>query len=126
MPRRPHPGTDRSLEGPVLHFRLLEELHRLKDEPNWKGGKRTITLTKQAGLRVVLVALLAGGTLDQHLAAGALTLQVLEGRLRLAAGGETRTLLPNELLVLEPALPHEVQAEDASAFLLTLAQPPGR
>jgi quercetin dioxygenase-like cupin family protein len=123
MTPRPHPGTDRPLAAPLLLFRLPEEVSRLKGEPDWTGGKRTITLTKQGGLRVVLIALRAGATLDEHLAAGALTVQVLEGSVRFAAGGETRSLVPGELLALEPGLRHDVQAVDESVFLLTLAQP---
>lgn len=123
MTTRPHPGTERPLAAPLMLFRLPEEVARLKGEPGWTGGKRAITLTKQGGLRVVLIALRAGATLDEHLAAGALTVQVLEGRVRFDAGGETRALVPGELLALEPGLPHDVQAVDESVFLLTLAQP---
>ena len=122
MTSRPHPGTDRPLAAPALHFRLQEELRRLRGEPDWTSGRRSITLAKHGGLRVVLIAMLAGATLDEHVAAGALTVQVLEGRVRFTAGGETLMLVPGELLALEPGLPHEVHAMDASAFLLTLAQ----
>jgi len=122
MPR-PHPGNERSLSAPVLLLNLLEELRRLRSEPDWTGGKRTITLTKQGGLRVVLVALHAGASMEEHLAAGAMTAQVLEGRVHFVVGGETRTLSPGELMAVEPGLPHTVQAVEESAFLLTLAQP---
>jgi|WetSurMetagenome_2_1015567.scaffolds.fasta_scaffold08440_10 quercetin dioxygenase-like cupin family protein len=123
MTKRPHPGTDRPLAAPLLLFRLPQEMSRLKGEPDWMAGKRTITLTKQGGLRVVLIALHAGATMGDHLAAGALTVQVIEGRVRFATGDETRTLVPGDLVALEPGLPHDVQALDESLFLLTLAQP---
>ena len=123
MTTRPHPGTERLLAAPLLLFRLPDEVVRLKGEPDWAAGKRAITLTKQGGLRVVLIALRPGATLDEHLAVGALTVQVLEGRVRFDAGGETRVLMPGELLALEPGLRHDVQAVDESVFLLTLAQP---
>lgn len=123
MTKRPHPGTDRPLAAAQLFFRLPDDVRSLKGEADWKAGKKTITLTKQGGLRVVLIALHAGATMDDHLAAGALTVQVLEGRVRFTAGGETRALVPGELLALEPGLPHDVQALEESVFLLTLAQP---
>lgn len=85
MTNRPHPGTERLLAAPLLLFRFAEEVARLKGEPDWAGGKRAITLTKQGGLRVVLIALRSGATLDEHVAAGALTVQVLEGRSPAAA-----------------------------------------
>ncbi len=123
MTHRPHPGSERPLAAPLLQFRLADEVARLQGEQGWTAGKRAITLAKQGGLRVVLIALRAGAALDEHLAAGALTLQVLEGRVGFDAGAETRALLPRELLVIEPGLPHDVRALDESVFLLTLAQP---
>jgi quercetin dioxygenase-like cupin family protein len=120
---RPHPGTERSLDAPVLRFKLDEELDRLKGESDWVGGKRTITLAKLGGLRVVLIALRPGATLDEHVAAGAVTIQVLDGNVDVSVGGEARRLGAGELLAMEPALPHAVRAEGAAAFLLTLAQP---
>ena len=68
------PGTERLREGPLRLFRLADEIARLKGEADWTGGKRAITLTKQDGQRVVLLALRAGAKLDEHLAAGALTI----------------------------------------------------
>jgi len=48
---------------------------------------------------------------------------VLEGRVRFAAGDETRVLVPGDLVALEPGLSHDVQALEESVLLLTLAQP---
>ena len=121
MTPRPHPGTDRSVAGPMLLFRLPDELRRLRSEPNWTGGRRTITLAKQGDLRTVLMALRAGARIEEHQSTGALTVQVLEGRVSFTVGGETHTLVPGDLLAIEPGLPHTVQAEEESAFLLTLA-----
>lgn len=126
MRTRRSPGTERLREGPLRLFRLAEEIARLKGEADWTGGKRAITLAKQDSQRVVLLALRAGARVDEHLAAGALTVQVLEGRVQLTAGGERRTLSGGELLAVEAGLPHDVEAVDESVLLLTLAQPVGR
>ena len=126
MEHRPHPGTGRPLAGPTLSFHLKEEVGRLRSEPDWTAGRRAITLAKHDGLRVVLTALRAGAVLEEHVAAGALAVQGLEGRIRFEAGGETRTLGPGDLLVLEPGLAHRVRAEEESVFLLTVAQPGDR
>src|SRR5512147_2454341 len=67
MTQRPHPGSDRALAGPVMQFSLFEEIERLKAEPDWTAGRRSITLAKQSGLRVVLMVLRAGAKVDEHL-----------------------------------------------------------
>lgn len=77
-------------------------------------------LLKERGLRVVLALLHAGTRLDPHHAPGPLTLQVLSGRVRLAAGRQALELGPGVLVALESALEHDVEAVEESALLLTL------
>jgi quercetin dioxygenase-like cupin family protein len=123
VPPRPHPRTERPLAARLLQFSLPNEIARLKSESDWTGGKRAITLVNEGNLRVVLIALLAGGALDEHVAAGAFTAQVLAGSVRFTAGEETRTLTTGDLLALEAGLSHDVRAVDECVLLLTLAQP---
>lgn len=122
MTQRPHPVADRPVSAPLLPLRLPEEISRLKGEADWTGGKRSITLSKQGGLRVVLMALRAGATTGEHSAAGAITVHVLEGRIGFVAAGQTKELMAGDIVALEAGLPHDVQAVDESVFLLTLGQ----
>ena len=85
------------------------------------GGHRARTLVKDAELRVVLVALAAGARLAEHHAPGRITIQTLSGHLIVRAAGEAVTLPAGHLLTLARTVPHEVEAREASVFLLTIA-----
>ena len=62
---------DRPVEVPLLHLRLSEQLERLKQEPTWRTrGRNAITLTKEPGLRLVLMLLGKGTKISEHQAAG--------------------------------------------------------
>jgi quercetin dioxygenase-like cupin family protein len=90
------------------------------------GGHRARTLVKDADLRVVLVALAAGARLAEHHAPGRITIQTLSGRLIVRAAGAACELPAGQLLTLARAVPHDVEAREASAFLLTIGWPDDR
>lgn len=108
---------------PLVHFRINEQLERLKQEPTWRGGDRNaITLTKEPTLRVVLIAMKKGATLREHQTSGPITIQAVSGSLRLSAGGQVLELGPREVAIIESAIDHEVQALEESALLVTLVR----
>lgn len=74
-------------------------------------------------LRQTLIALTAGSGLAEHNSPGEATLQVLSGRVRLTAGGESVEAAVGDLLVIPP-LRHALTAVDDSAVLLTVALVP--
>lgn len=113
---------DRPVAVPLLHVRPAEHLERLRGESTWRtSGRDAITLTKEPGLRLVLLLLGKGTRIPDHRAAGPLTLHVLSGSVIFRAGGRTEKVGPGELIVLEAAIEHDVEAEEESACLLTLA-----
>ena len=95
-------------------------------DPSWDKNKAAApTPTNMPGLRTVIVCVQKGRSLPEHNAPGRFTLTMLRGRIRfiLEPHGEnvSTELAQGELLVLEKPLPHEVQALEDSAFLLTIA-----
>ena len=113
---------DRPVEAPLLHLRLSEQLDRLRQEPTWRTrGRNAITLTKEPGLRLVLMLLGKGTKISEHQAAGSLTFHVLTGSVTFRAGARVESLEAGELIVLESTVDHEVEAVEESACLLTLA-----
>jgi quercetin dioxygenase-like cupin family protein len=114
--------SDRPVEAPLVHVQLTEQLERLKQESTWHtSGRNAVTLTKEPGLRLVLMLLGKGTKIPEHKAAGPLTLHVLSGLVTFRAGACREALASGQLIVLEPAIAHEVEALEESACLLTLA-----
>lgn len=76
---------------------------------------------KEGALRVTLVALAPGGSLQEHRAEGPITVHVLAGRIRFTAGMEEWILGEGDLLSLGAGVPHAVESATGGEFLLTVA-----
>ncbi len=100
-------------------FDLHAEIDRFV--PDGPSGRRSETLVKSADLRVVLVTMRAGTTLQEHSAPGSITMQPLGGRFVFTADGVDQELVPGQLITAKPGVRHAVHALDDGAFLLTLA-----
>jgi len=118
--RRPHAS---SLAEPLMEFDLPAEIDRLRTETTWSTGQNAKTLVKYDDLRVVLTALRAKARIPEHKTEGRISVHVISGHLRLRAGGRTFSLRPGSLLTLDHGVPHDVEALEESAFLLTIAWP---
>jgi quercetin dioxygenase-like cupin family protein len=119
-------GTDerppQRLAAPVLTFELGRELALLHEETAWQRGDRNAkTLVKGADFRIVLIALRSGARLERHQAAGRISIQTLAGHVRLRTPGANVDLPTGRLVSLERAVPHDVEAVEESALLLTIA-----
>jgi quercetin dioxygenase-like cupin family protein len=114
------------MAGRALRFGLEEEIGHLRSEEaagEAGAGRNAITLVKDGPLRVVLVILGTGTEMDEHAAPGPATVQVLQGRVRIAAGTEQCICERGALIVLEGGVGHTVRAEADSALLLTVFDP---
>jgi quercetin dioxygenase-like cupin family protein len=112
-----------SMASPFLEFDLTSAVDRLHRESTCDTGRNARTLIKYDDLRVVLMALKAGSHIPEHKANGRISVQVLSGHIRLNALGRAFDLLPGSLLALDERVPHDLEALDESAVLLTIAWP---
>ena len=113
---------DRPVEVPLLHLKLSEQLEQLRQEPTWRtSGRNAITLAKEPALRLVLMLLGKGTKISEHQAAGPLTFHLMSGSVIFRTGDRAERLGSRELIVLESTVAHEVEAQEESACLLTLA-----
>jgi quercetin dioxygenase-like cupin family protein len=101
------------------HFDLTAEIARFQPQDS-VAGRRAETLVKDERLRVVLVTMRQGTTLDEHTAPGPITIQALRGRLAVVANGTEHALAVGGLLALATGVRHSVQALEDAAFLLTI------
>jgi quercetin dioxygenase-like cupin family protein len=121
-PQQP-PGSDRKREHPDVRFAAAQhsfDLHavvrELLAEPATSvRGHRQKTLYRHGRLTVALFAFDGGGSLPPHTAAGAVTINVLQGRLRVRTPDEEHDLPAGNLLVLAPGVQHDVAAPGPAA-----------
>lgn len=123
-------GTDRrpphELSEPVTALDLLDEAARLRREPTWQQSDRNAkTFVKATDLRLVLTTLKQGAIVKEHRAPGSAVVQTLSGRIRLGLADQSVERPAGALVVLEPNLPHDVEALEESAFSITIAWPSG-
>lgn len=128
MPDTPQPEAHRRSHTPpmaesFMEFDLPGEIHRLKAETTWSTGQNAKTLVKYEDLRVVLMALQAKARLPEHKTEGRISVHVLSGHVQLRASGRTFDLRAGGLLALDQGIPHDLEALDESAVLLTIAWP---
>ena len=128
MSESPHPAAHRRphaspMAEPTMEFDLPAEIERLHTETTWSTGQNAKTLVKYDDLRVVLTALHAKARMPEHKTEGRISVHVLSGHLHLRAAGRTFSLRPGSLLTLDHGMPHDVEALEESAFLLTIAWP---
>ena len=98
--RRPHTAL---MAAPFFEFDLGRELEQLRGEPEWSRGQNAKTIVKYEDFRIVLIALRTGAKLPDHRTRGRIS-----------------------LIALDHDLPHDVEALEESACLLTIAWPRGR
>lgn len=111
------------MAAPFLEFDLPAEIHRLQAETTWSTGHNARTLVKYDDLRVVLIALRANSRMPEHRTEGRISVQLLSGHVQVKAAGRTFSLRGGGLLALDHGLPHDVEAMEDSALLLTIAWP---
>ncbi len=117
-------GTSRHLDAPLLHLDLARAFEGLKQGKTWEAnGHNAKTLVKYPDLRVVLIALKRGVALGSHHTIGRLTLQTLEGHVRVKVSTGDADLPQGALLALGPSITHDVEAVNESLVLLTIAWP---
>jgi quercetin dioxygenase-like cupin family protein len=110
------------LIGQVLTFDLHAEIEQLHREEAWRTGDHNAkTLTKEPDLRIILVAMKVGARLATHQTPSRVSIQALTGNLRVHLPDRSLDLSSGHLLALEADVPHDVEALDESAFLLTVA-----
>jgi quercetin dioxygenase-like cupin family protein len=113
------------MAAPYLEFDLASELQQLRNEPEWQTGQNAKTLVKYDNLRFVRTALKARPRVPGHQTEGRISIQTIEGQIHVRAEGRTFYLPAGNLLALDRGLPHDVEAVQDSAFLLTIAWPGG-
>ncbi len=91
-----------------------------RDVPIPGGGRKTSVVVDEPGLRVVHFALDTGQGLTEHHAPKSAVVQALTGAIDFTLEGESRTLLPGDVVVMAPGATHALVAREPSRFALSL------
>ncbi|MBI4460575.1 MAG: hypothetical protein HY648_11025, partial [Acidobacteria bacterium] len=109
---------------PVLEFNLAQEIEKLRREEPWQStGRNAKTMVKHPDFRILLTALKANTRVQEHQTVGRISVQTVAGHIRVHVGANVMDLPQGHLVALDAALPHDVEALEDSAFLLTIAFP---
>jgi quercetin dioxygenase-like cupin family protein len=111
----------------LLHFNLSDQLRRLREEDSWTrgSGRSSTTLAKYPDFRIVLVLMKPGSEMKEHHADARISIQTIQGRVRLQLSDRALELGSGELMCLESGIAHDVKAIEESAFLITVSWPGG-
>jgi quercetin dioxygenase-like cupin family protein len=96
------------------------QLHAAREASSGRSAK-TVYGGHEHLLRQTVIALRADQTLAEHENPGEATVQVLHGRIVLAAGGESWSGWTGDLITL-PDAPHSLTAVEDSTVLLTVVK----
>ena len=108
------------LSGRLLRFSLRDEDARLRTQAaTARAGRSAKTLVKEGEIRVTLVALRKGTTIQTHQVAGATTVQVHRGRVCLSVDDGATDLGAGDLVALGAGVAHSVEALADCAILIT-------
>lgn len=109
----------------ALDFDISHEIEQLYGCGTWQNGISRKQLVRFPDFHVSLTAMRANTRIGLHLNSGRISVQTVDGHLRMQAGSQAFDLPKGKLMVLDRAIPHAVEALADSAFLLTVAQPDG-
>jgi quercetin dioxygenase-like cupin family protein len=97
----------------------------LRDVEAPSGTRDPVVLHSGDGARAVMIKLDAGQELGDHEVKERAWVTVVDGDVRVEAGGESRDCGPGSLLTFEPAERHSISSEAGARILLLLAPWPG-
>jgi quercetin dioxygenase-like cupin family protein len=111
----------------LLHFNFSDELRRLRKGDSWTrgSGRSSKTLAKYPDLRIVLVLMKPGSEMKEHHADARISIQTIQGSVRLQLADQAVELGVGELMCLESGIHHNVKATEESALLITVSWPGG-
>ena len=107
----------------MAHFDLNQEIADAASRKPWQAGQYAKTLFKKHDFRIVLITMERGAHMKEHHADGTISVQVLNGKVRMNVGDRPYELTAGNLFTLAASIRHDVEALDDSAFLLTISWP---
>jgi quercetin dioxygenase-like cupin family protein len=117
---RNRPEGDRVIDALYVVVDIPDYLRQLKEEKTWeKNDRNGITVFKTTNLTMVLTVMHQKAVIKDSKVDGLVTLQVIEGVIRVTTLDGDFELKEKQLIHLHSNEPHSIEALTESAFLLS-------
>ncbi len=117
------PEGERPIDAPVVVVNIPKVIKKIKKEKAWdKNDRNAITVFKGDKMRVVLIAMHKKAEMTTERPENILSLQVINGKVKLHTDAETMEVRKRELFVLHANIPYKIEAVKKSIFLLTIIE----
>ena len=117
---RPYRPVDLNVSA-TKGFPLMSMAEKLMEEANSaRSGRASLTLAHGEEMTLVLVALKAGTTLEDHSAPAAASVITVSGNIIFTTSSEKITLEQGEAVTFTADVVHAVYASEDSAFLIVI------
>jgi quercetin dioxygenase-like cupin family protein len=115
------PDGDRVIDAPYVFVDIPEFVKQLKVEKSWeKNDRNGITVFKSTNLTVVITALQAAAEVGHNNMDAFMTMQVLDGDVRVTTPDGDVDMKESNLIVFHPGIPHTIHAITDIIILLSI------
>lgn len=123
MPKSGHTySRTHKLSGAMMAFDIKSEEQALLEKARTaRNGRAAKTLVKQGAIRATVSSLKRGAELSAHSVDGAISVQVLRGRVRFESNGREHVAGPGGVVMFDENVPHSATALADSSILITTA-----
>jgi quercetin dioxygenase-like cupin family protein len=112
------------ISGEVLTLNLEQEEASILEAAKASAvGRAAKTLVKDGPLRIIIMGLTTGASLQEHDAAGPVSIHVLSGQVSVTSPDRSDSVRAGEALIFGAAVSHSLEAQSDSTVLLTIAWP---
>lgn len=115
-------SMNRTIEGEVLVHHLSQDELIIDRELLAQRGRTARTIVKEGPLRLVLMAIAAGGDLPAHSTDEPVTIHITDGEIVFRAVGREYHLVKGDVLVFAAGVEHSATSADGCVFLLTVVR----
>lgn len=117
-PKRPMGG--RILDAPFVFIDLPNYIRQLQYKEEWDNKDRnSITVFKSDELTTVLICIKEAAVIGSNSIDGLMSVQVLEGKIKMQVETETVELLKGQVINLHAFIQHSIEAMEESILLIT-------
>lgn len=100
----------------MLDFDLASEIELLRQAEAWQTGTSRTQLVRFPDFRVSLTAMKAGAKIELHQNPGRISVQTVDGHIRMYAGDRTFDLPKVRVLALDRSVPHKRGSSGRQCF----------